>query len=626
MYRNLFSTMELGVVYQDARGKIIKMNSAAEEILGFSPDQASGMTSESDEWRALREDGSQFPGNEHPAMVALSTGKTVKNVVMGVYNPKKKRRIWININAVPEFRSGKKKPYRVFTTFDDITEKKEAEEKLKLVQFGIDNSMIAVFRIDEEANIRYVNRQACKSLGYTEEELLRMKIIDIDPNFDYESWRKHRSGVRERGGSSFITEHKRKDGSVFPVEVTVNYHVLGDDRFSFSFAKDITERQETEKALRESKTLLSDAMKIARLAHWEFDIYSKEFVFNDCFYEVLHATAEKVGGYRLPPERYAELFIYPEDRTLVASEIRKAIESKTKNYTSQIEHRILYYDGSTGYASVQIFGERGADGRAVRAFGTLQDISERKKTEDALVKAKETAIENDRLKTAFLNNVSHEIRTPLNVIFGYAGLINEGIEDAGMLKLMTEPIMRSANQLQKIIEDVLDISRIEAGQTNLKIEETDVNELLQQVLTEHNILAKSKNLDLILGCKLENGRTVVVTDKSKLRQILSNLVTNAIKYTEAGHVKVNACINDSDVCFSIEDTGYGIEAKYFNTIFERFQRLDREPAGNYHSITQGGTGLGLAISKALTEMLGGKIWLNSEIGKGSVFYFTIPRK
>lgn len=506
----------------------------------------------------------------------------------------------------------------------DISEKKKVEDQLKLTQFGIDHSQIGIYQIDEEGYITYANEHACNSLGYTKEEILKLSILDIDTQFDKKSWKQNRKKTQAKLVNTFETFHKRNDGSVFPVEVTINYIEFEDKKVSFSFAKDITESKRILEALKNSEARLSTAMKISKLAYWEYDVKKSLFTFNDQFYSIFKTSVDEVGGYKMSAQEFSETFVYPDDRYIVREAIEKALQATDDKTGRQLEHRIVYKNGEIGYISVNLYVILGDDGKVIKTYGANQDITERKKIETELIIAKNLAEENDLLKTSFLNNMSHEIRTPLNVIQGYAGLIGEYSHGSEDLKELTEPIQRSTTQLQKIIEDILDISRIETGQLSVQLENLDLNTIVKESIAEQKLRAKEKNIDISFESPLPTNVANAKTDLIKLKQILNNLIANAIIYTNEGSIKISLIKIDNEIQFCIKDTGIGIDKKFFSTIFERFQRVEMYTTNHYHSSTKGGTGLGLSISKALVELLGGRIWLNSVVGKGTEFYFTIP--
>ncbi len=361
----LFDNMIQGVVYQDAKGAILYANKAAEEILGLNEEQISGLTSQDERWKSIHEDGTKYKGSDHPAMVALATGKPVYNARMGVFNTRLNDYVWININALPRFKENEKKPFQVVTTFHNYTE------------------------------------------------------------------------------------------------------------------------------------------------------------------------------------------------------IRKA---------------------------------------------TLDMIA-----------AKERAEESDRLKSAFLANMSHEIRTPMNGILGFTSLLREPRLSGETQQQYIDIIEKSGARMLNIINDIISISKIEAGQMEINMKPVDLSKKLAYIHDFFMPEIEKKGLRYIVKNNIDTGHFMVETDAEKLIAILTNLVKNAIKFTQEGFIEVNCERRNTDILFSVNDSGSGITTDKINVVFERFRQGSESLTRNYE-----GAGLGLSISKAFVELLGGKIWVESKAGHGSTFYFTIP--
>jgi PAS domain S-box-containing protein len=236
-----------------------------------------------------------------------------------------------------------------------------------------------------------------------------------------------------------------------------------------------------------------------------------------------------------------------------------------------------------------------------------------------LLLANEKATESDRLKSAFLANLSHEIRTPMNGIIGFSEmLLNNDITDEKKA-YFSQIIIKSGQKLLSIVNDILDISKIDAGQIEIKIEPVNINNVIEELIWFYTSQNNNPEL-LILHTKgLPDVQSVIRTDKTKVAQILSNLLNNAVKFTSKGCIEFGYVLLDGNLEFYVQDSGIGIPNEYHHLVFERFRQAEIELSRKY-----GGTGLGLSISQKLVELLGGKIWLTSEPGKGSVFYFTLP--
>ncbi|OFY44267.1 MAG: hypothetical protein A2X18_01260 [Bacteroidetes bacterium GWF2_40_14] len=233
--------------------------------------------------------------------------------------------------------------------------------------------------------------------------------------------------------------------------------------------------------------------------------------------------------------------------------------------------------------------------------------------------AKERAEENDKLKTAFLQNMSHEIRTPLNGIIGFAGLLDSDDISKEEVREFTAVIKRSSKRLLELVNNVLDISRIQTGQIVIKRESISVNLIMNNLQAFFTPLAKARSIILDYHNKTEKP-TKIFSDEGKLTQVLTNLISNALKFTTKGRIDYGFDIQKDNILFYVKDTGIGIEDEFKEKIFDRFMQVEHSMTKKYE-----GAGLGLPISKGLVQLLGGKIWHESEKDKGTTFYFTLPK-
>jgi len=244
---------------------------------------------------------------------------------------------------------------------------------------------------------------------------------------------------------------------------------------------------------------------------------------------------------------------------------------------------------------------------------------EKEKRATELIIAKEMAEENNRLKSAFLANMSHEIRTPMNGILGFAGLLLDPHLSGEEQQSYIHIIEKSGARMLNIINDIVCISKVESGQTEICITETDINEKIEYISTFFKPEVECKGMNIFFKTPLSGKEAIIKTDKEKIYAILSNLVKNAIKFTITGTIELGYERKENYIEFYVKDTGIGVNQVQKEFIFERFRQGSESLTRNYE-----GAGLGLSISKAYVEMLGGKIWVDSEVGKGSIFYFTIP--
>ncbi|NMC99146.1 MAG: transporter substrate-binding domain-containing protein [Bacteroidales bacterium] len=262
------------------------------------------------------------------------------------------------------------------------------------------------------------------------------------------------------------------------------------------------------------------------------------------------------------------------------------------------------------------------NGNITEIIGVGRDINEIKQAEKELIIAKEKSEESDRLKTAFLQNLSHEIRTPMNAIIGFSNLLKNDVSIEKRRNYISI-IQNSSQQLLSVVTDILTISSIETNQEKINISKVNINDLIKELSILFKEQAKVKNITISTHCDLNKLQSIVYTDKTKITQILTNLISNALKFTLKGEIefgyRIKKNIKAEELEFYVRDTGIGIKQEYMDVIFERFRQANKEIQQTF-----GGTGLGLAISKGFVELLGGKIWVQSEPDKGSVFYFSIP--
>ncbi len=249
------------------------------------------------------------------------------------------------------------------------------------------------------------------------------------------------------------------------------------------------------------------------------------------------------------------------------------------------------------------------------------DITSLKNYGKELEIAKEKAEESDRLKTAFLHNISHEIRTPMNAIIGFSGLLSDQNVEAEKRTQYTDIIIQSSNHLLSVINDIMRIASIEAGQENLSESPFDLNTSLEYLHEQFWLKAREQNTSLELKVSLPETGIELIADETKLVQVMANLIDNALKFTKQGAVTFGYKIAGKELEFFVKDSGIGIAPELHNEIFKRFHQVESTNTRKF-----GGSGLGLSISKAYVELMGGRIWVSSELNQGSVFYFTIPLK
>jgi two-component system CheB/CheR fusion protein len=385
---------------------------------------------------------------------------------------------------------------------------------------------------------------------------------------------------------------------------------------------DIKERMLAEEKMKKSETQLSVATQLAKLGYWELDIEKGMFTFNDHFYSILKTSVEEMGGYTVSAQRYSEQFLHPEDIALVGEEIKQAIESPDPLYTRNLEHRVVYANGETGYFAVRFYVVKDKHGRTIRTVGANQDITERKKHEIAInelndqlnKRADELASSNAELER-FAYVASHDLQEPLRMVSSFLQLLEKKYKnelDETAIQYINYAV-DGADRMKRLILDLLEYSRVGTNQD--KQVRTDMGKVVKGVIDIFSTKIDETSAKVTIHPMPE-----IKANASQMSQLIQNLVGNGLKYNRSAIPELEiGCREEADVWkFYIKDNGIGIDPKFYNKVFVIFQRL--------HGRNQfSGTGIGLAICKKIVEKHGGNIWIESAVGKGSTFFFTIKK-
>ncbi len=432
-----------------------------------------------------------------------------------------------------------------------------------------------------------------------------------------------------------------KDGKIKQIE----FRIASNNDLNFIVLNDITERKKAEEDLRESEERFRGLYENATVGIYRTTIDGKIILANPTLVKMLgYDSFDDLKNLNMPPEGYD-----PDD-----SRDGFKIEIAKNGEVHEFESTWKVKDGSVIYVSESSRIVCDKEGKPVFYEGIVEDITKRKKTDEAirqnemilkmkneeymtlnskliesnnrivqinkeLIVAREKAEESDKLKTAFLANMSHEIRTPMNAIIGFSEiLLKPGLPNEKQDKF-TRIINASCHQLLSMVNDMIDIAKIETGQLDVHISKANINDAITRVQDIFIPQAAQQNVAINISFQLIDEYAEIETDLVKLNQILTNLLSNAIKFTEEGEIEIGYTIMDNFIKVFVKDSGIGIKPEHHEIIFERFRQVELDYTRKY-----GGTGLGLPICKAFVEKLGGRIWVESEFGKGSNFYFTLP--
>ncbi len=498
----------------------------------------------------------------------------------------------------------------------DITKEKARDTYINRLYNSLDYASDAIYWGDmKDLYFQYVNKGACDMLGYTKEEFRHLSIYDIDIDFVENDPRIDLSNFfssKENRSFTFEARHRKKTGEIIPVDVNVLYIWINNEGYTLSFVRDISDRKKHEIDLLKNQKILKESQRIARIGNFEVSYRDNAVLWSDEVYSLFGYEKDElvldIDLFKnlMPPEDYHNLM-----------DILKNLSPNENFY--EHEHRGIKKNGELFYVFVRGYVERNRNKEIDFIYGVIQDITEQKELQNRLISAKEKAEQSDRFKSAFLANVSHEIRTPMNAIIGFSSFLKDEDNTREDMVRFADIIINSGEHLLLLINDIIDISKIDTGQVDIVKTHVNLTTLLDEVQDFFNSFLLTKNkTDIELIFDLQAINLLVYTDEMRLKQILINLISNAVKFTEKGFIKVLCKRDDKYLFFDVIDSGIGISEEKRDVIFERFQQGSATTEKVY-----GGTGLGLAIAKACVNLLGGEINVDSEEGKGSHFHFSI---
>ncbi|NMD03383.1 MAG: PAS domain-containing sensor histidine kinase, partial [Bacteroidales bacterium] len=455
------------------------------------------------------------------------------------------------------------------------------------------------------------NDKALEAYQYTRDEIIGQPLKKLIDSKAAQKLEKNFTRLDHMGYATFESRHKRRDGSVFPIEISARRVDIEGIKFYQAICRDITERKYAEEILKESEERFRKIFEESPLSIAMTDKDMGIIRANNSYCRLLGYSEEELLGMT-----YKD-FTHPDDIQKDELAILQLVSQELPIHHT--EKRYLKKDGTLIWGSTTVSIIRNNNGEIQFFLVMVEDITSKVIAATELLAAKEKAEESDRLKTAFLHNVSHEIGTPMNAIMGFSTLLNDPELNSSDRIQFTDIIRQSGNQLLSIINDIVDLASIETGQMKVNLRSININRALKSLCEQFSYKERAQKVKLALKTPLKNNNAEIITDGTKLVQILSNLINNAIKFTPEGRIDIGYKLQDSFLEFSVKDTGIGIPPEYHSKVFERFYQVDNTVSRQYQ-----GTGLGLSICKAYAELLGGKIWLESQPGNGTTFSFTIP--
>lgn len=504
----------------------------------------------------------------------------------------------------------------------------------------------ATIVFDENYRISYINKPASQIIKIKPELLIGKSLQMVFPEINWKSLRQIYEITRNNRNYFFIEQYIPSLNELFGVRI---YSIQTGPIVQFF---NITMKKKEEKRLKYNdqryQTIVENMVDIV----FTLDLDLKTTYVSPSVENLLGESVEKNMSKsieeKIPPKQLKKL------KEILAEEINYGNDADyDKNKIIKLETKHFRSDGSTIWLSMNLSFQRDDDGNIIGIQGGAHDITSQKKIAKKLIKSEKSLIlmnnkllnynsqiilkneqlnaalkkadESDRLKSVFLANLSHEIRTPMNGILGFSQLLQDLELEKEKQKNYLETIDTCGRHLLGVIDDIMSISKIELGQVKMSYSKTNINKQIRAICDSFS--SKAKQIGIGISCSIPQPmeEPILNTDKDKVFAILTNLVKNALKFTNSGIIEIGYKVRTSDnvqeLEFFVKDTGIGISKEQQNYIFEKFRKGDESLQRNIE-----GTGLGLAISKAYVEMLGGNIWVESIIGKGSIFYFTIPFK
>jgi PAS domain S-box-containing protein len=481
---------------------------------------------------------------------------------------------------------------------------RESEEQLKAI---VESAADGIITIDQTGTIESVNAAIEAIFGYTKDELIGQDVAFLIPGPDQDRHADYlakylKTGVRKVIGTRREAKGLHKDGHEFSLDIAVTEFHREGRHFFTAIIRDITERKRAEEALMQSKKDLDRAQEVGNMGWWRHDILRNVLNWSDENYRIFGVPKATPLTY----ETFLEC-VHPEDRQSVETQWRAALKGESYD----LEHRIVA-EGHVKWVREKAYLEYEANGKLRGGFGISQDITERRRLEDALREA-------DRRKDEFLATLAHELRNPLAPISNGLHILQRPGFDNETVERVREMMARQVNNMVRLVDELMEVSRITRGKIELRKERIDLAEVLQSAVEISRPFIEDSQHQLDLDLPTEP--LMLEADKMRLTQVFANLLNNAAKYTpEGGRIWLSVRREDAQAVVSIRDNGMGIPAEMLPKVFDLFTQADRTT----HR-AQGGLGIGLTLVHSLVTLHGGNVKVDSEgVGRGSEFTVRLP--
>ncbi|MBI5919378.1 MAG: PAS domain S-box protein [Nitrosomonadales bacterium] len=607
--RTMLNTLSDGVYATNMDGRMTFMNSAAEVILGYRESDLIGQKVHQN-IHHHHPDGSAFPAETCPLLEVYDTEKGVEGKShfinqAGQFVP-------VSYRAQPLVRDGE--TFGSLVSFQDVTRQQEAESKIRLQQAALDSAANMIIIADVQGYIRYVNPAFTAVTGYQADEVIgqHSRLLNSgkqDRAFYQNLW------ATVLAGKVWESElvNRRKDGGLYFEQMTITPIMeQGVVSHFVAIKRDITE----ESRIRTRLKLVSMAVDSINQGILISSVplageHSKIEHVNEGFVRMTGFQVDEVIG------RPAREFLRGP-RTDI-DKLDMMCETMRRGDGHSMENVYYRKDGSSFDVEVQVAPVRDENDHLTHYIGVLSDISLRRQAEEALREAHDQALRASRMKSEFLSTMSHEIRTPMNGIIGMTDLLLD-TDLRGEQQEFAVAVRDSAQSLLTIINDILDFSKVEAGKMEIEATDCALVRVVEGVAELLALKAQEKQVSMMTFID-PSLPSLVRADPTRLRQVLVNLVGNAVKFTERGMVVVRALrdVSEGHLRIEVQDSGIGMSIQTQAGLFQAFTQADSSTTRKY-----GGTGLGLAISKRLVELMGGEIGVESEVGVGSTFWVRLP--